>query len=169
MTETMSSSTSMSADISSVKEYMITKFHVSLHEEWLMECVKALREAGGVGGSGIQGGIDDDFLWRVYEQVLNGDLRDSVNGVGDSTRQLREAIRSSLLPPPAVPPKLPAGFKIMVQLDELVDVSTNAQHRAERGASRSQGFGNPGFYGGRCLKLAMTDGWVKDGEVRLDG
>ncbi|GMI46390.1 hypothetical protein TrCOL_g11175 [Triparma columacea] len=146
---------------------MSSKFHVHLSRAWLTSCLQTLPPP--TNPPPAAGSIDEDYMYSVYMQVINSDIRDSVNGRSTTTSQLREAIQTSLSQaqesgqgsPPT--PSVDENFRLMVQVDELVDVSTNAERRAERGASRTQGFSNPGYYNGRCMKIAICDGWVREG------
>ena len=61
----------------------------------------------------------------------------------------------SPLTPLSLPPSLPPSTHTHTQ---SVDVSTNAEHRAQNGSTSSASFTNPGMYSKRCLKMALCDG-----------
>ncbi|GMI24886.1 hypothetical protein TrRE_jg1537, partial [Triparma retinervis] len=149
---------------------MASKFHVQLSEEWLTSCLSSLPSplpSQPAEKDFDDEDLDEEYIYEVYTQILNNDIRDTVNSSTTNTAKLRNAIKKSIQQAGEAGEgsRVTVGedFMMMVQVDELVDVSMNAEHRAERGASRTQGFANPGYYRGRCLKLAMSDGWVKSG------
>ena len=101
----------------------------------------------------------------VYHQLLYSDLRDSVNQnlttspPLSTTSPLRHLLQqSSLSPPSLLPISLPKTHRQLVQVEECVDISQNATHRADHGATSQAAFANPAMYAGRCMKLSLSDG-----------
>ena len=72
------------------------------------------------------------------------------------------------LPPPSsscppTPFSLPPGYKLFLQLDESVDVSSNACVRAAHGSTSNASFANPSHYRNRVLKFCFCDGVTRIG------
>jgi hypothetical protein len=104
----------------------------------------------------------------VYRELVLADLRDVLNADlphPPPPGSLRAKLLQSAQPPAVDPPppvSLPAGFRQLLQLEELVDVSQNASHRAEHGSTSNAAFANPAMYRGRLLKMCISDGFNLD-------
>lgn len=93
----------------------------------------------------------------LLDQILHHDLRDVVrqqqqqmptNDAQEAPVQLREALSAT----PHT--QLPASFRLMLQVEELVDVSRNREARLLQSSTGTKQ---------RCLKAALSDGYYGDG------
>ena len=141
----------------------------------------------------IDRGRDGDDEDAALREILRSDLRDVVRtrrrpgedgGGGDGaaasdledgedspSRLVRCAISASL-PPGAgarrngdAPCKsdLPAGFRLLAQVEECLDVSLNAEARASVGPASPSDPTPVGNQRNRCLKMLLSDGYYGDG------
>ena len=140
---------------------------------WWTDCWTALSLQSSVVGA-------DDVL----QQALYHDLRDVVRTFGEdevpsssdqSTKdshsqqsaqlpslQLRHAIQNSLQATHNFQAVLPADFCLMVQVEEVLDVSANAMTRLQHVHNSNPPTATAHK---RCLKIAYTDGYNADGEA----
>jgi len=130
---------------------------------WLQACRSHLIAQGETGG-------DDDAL---LHQILHSDLRDVVRRSDEDTESsgedaplaLRRAIRQSL-PSANDPPcksTLPEGFVLLVQVEECIDLSLNAESRASVGPAPPSAPTPVGDQRKRCLKMFISDGCYHSG------
>lgn len=111
----------------------------------------------------------------VLEQVLHHDLRDVVRefeGVEAlSTHRpsviLRRAMQESLCAP-IFKSSLPESFRLLVQVEELLDVSKNAEQRLSMGPASASAPTPIGNQNARCLKLFLSDGYYANGSAFQD-
>lgn len=137
---------------------MITGVSPSTH--WLEDCLSALQ---------IQNTDVEVASAAVLEQILHHDLRDVVRTFDEvssssssceaAAQSLRRAIEQSRMGETrrAV---LPATFRLLVQVEELLDVSSNAEIRLAVGPSSTAPLGNQNA---RCLKVCYSDGFCTTG------
>jgi len=136
-------------------------------DHWLTDCWQALSlERNPVAA--------DDVL----EQILHHDLRDVVRTFGSNYHhendslppvQLRNAIRQSQQADHQFKAQLPESFVLLVQIEEVLDVSVNAMTRLEHGPTSANSSPAPaGNQFKRCLKIAYTDGFTASGQSMFD-
>jgi RecQ mediated genome instability protein len=156
--------------IAAVKNRLQSTAGVSPSRQWLEECLSALQ---------ISSSTDlEAAAASVLEQILSHDLRQVVRTTtatatqgsdndddGSCTMQLmlRRAIRQSQTGEnrKAV---LPESFRLLVQLEECLDVSSNAEARMAAVVSGSGGGNGASFGSSRCLKICYADGFYLDGK-----
>jgi RecQ mediated genome instability protein len=159
--------------IAAVKNRLQSTAGVSPSRQWLEECLVALQ---------ISSSTDlEAAAASVLEQLLSHDLRQVVRTTttttttttaqgsdddGSSTTMqlmLRQAIRQSQIGEnrKAV---LPESFRLLVQLEECLDVSSTAEVRMAAVVSGSAGGNGASFSGSRCLKVCYADGFFSDGK-----
>eukprot|EP00978_Attheya_sp_CCMP212_P016966 scaffold44868_cov59-Attheya_sp.AAC.9 len=117
----------------------------------------------------------------ILHEILHSDLRDvvrprerdttttwSINS--DEPHQiLRQAIVTSSNLEASGKAILPPGFKCMVQLEELLDVSVNAETRLSVGPASATSAPTPvGNQRTRCLKMVLSDGYPVDTTCSTD-
>ena len=136
--------------------------------QWLEDCRRYLEEQG-------QSCSEDEIL----HQILNNDLRDVIRrfdavdlypSLENSPPSviLRKAIESSNKDDQNQGFKaiIPASFKCMAQIEELLDVSLNAEERLSLGPASSTSPAPIGNQKKRCLKMLLSDGYFNDGDCR---
>jgi len=144
---------------------------------------------------------------EVWNQILHADLRDVVRGSSHSsatiedddsqvftaTRQLRNAIHqsnesyyanrnnvtTSNLNFQSTKVTLPATFQLLVQIEEIVDVTMNSEQQlaaASGNPSNDTSRQHQQSYGSvsrnskyRCLKMIISDGYHPDGNLLSEG
>ena len=111
-----------------------------MSDDWLTACRIHLRETN-------QPETADSVLY----QVLHSDLRNVVKRDEDDGI-LRRALSQNH-------ENLDASFSLMVQVEELLDVSLNAEARLEVGPASSTAPTPIGNQRMRCLKLYLSDGY----------
>jgi len=164
-----------------VQQQRLTSIGISPSSDWLEACLKYLQQQNQT--------ADED---SILHQILNTDLRDVVRCVGgdvdvefdgdgdgdgdvkveppatDSPSILRDAIIASKKENKresnnSCKSKLPESFRCMVQIEELLDVSMNAEQRLTLGPTSSSSPTPIGNQNKRCLKMLMSDGYSSDG------
>lgn len=130
------------------------------NEEWLKACLEHL---------GNSSSADD-----VLEEVLHTELRLVVRGLtaegavsltSASATLLKDAIAESI--PSSMEgdgqnifkANLPGSFRCLAQIEELLDVSQNAETRLRYGPSNSNDPTPIGNQSSRCLKMLLSDGY----------
>ena len=147
---------------------------------WLDACRSHLRQHS------LQDNEDE-----VLHQILHTDLRnvvrnmrnaDSVSGNAGLPQQpqqqqqpsivLRQAITNSTSTSTSSSTRsssnkvtLPTDFRCMVQIEELLDVSLNAEERLSKGPASNSSPTPIGNQKKRCLKLLLSDGYFEDGSA----
>lgn len=116
----------------------------------------------------------------VLEQILHHDLRDVVRTFdgGDNIHEvhedeeflpsvmLRQALRQSQQAAHNFQAQLPASFALLVQMEEVLDISANAMTRLEYGPTNSNTDPAPvGNSAKRCLKIGYSDGYSVSGHA----
>eukprot|EP00977_Amphora_coffeiformis_P005978 scaffold1271_cov167-Amphora_coffeaeformis.AAC.13 len=150
-----------------VRRDLEQKVGIRPSNHWLTDCWQALSlERNPVAA--------DDVL----QQVLHHDLRDVVRTFeSDNSHeydslpsfQLRHALRQSQQPNHQFKAQLPEGFLLLVQIEEVLDVSVNAMTRLEHGPTSANSSPAPaGNQSKRCLKIAYTDGFTASGQPTFD-
>jgi hypothetical protein len=131
---------------------------------WQSACEAFLRQEQAQGRA-----IEAD---AVMQQILHADLRDVIRPVGNNIpanqspyARLRRAMQQSQPPPnnnsaaSSSKQTLDASFKILVQVEEVLDVSKNAEARLELGPASQNAPTPVGNQRNRLLKLCCTDGF----------
>jgi hypothetical protein len=133
-------------------------------QHWLQDCQTELRMTGAANCTAD----------AVLQQILHHDLRDVVrifpaentNGTtataDDSNHPsvlLRRAVQESLTAQHNYKSQLPASFRLLVQVEELLDVSQNAETRLSVGPASPNAPAATGNQQNRCLKLCLSDGY----------
>ena len=148
-------------------------------KEWLDACTKCLTSQQSPTYSSSDEPCQEE---EILHQILHTDLRNVVRHVPRSDDHttirpeerlqqpnmgLRHAIQTSRTLPPdqmsSAKATLPPSFRCMIQIEEFLDVSTNAHHRLTLGpTSRTAptAIGNQHF---RCLKMVVSDGYYSNG------
>eukprot|EP00804_Cyclotella_cryptica_P030805 CCRYP_015074-RA/>CCRYP_015074-RA protein AED:0.03 eAED:0.03 QI:200/1/1/1/0.25/0.2/5/2491/609 len=136
--------------------------------EWLTQCQTHLRSRGGNNVGNSRSEID-----AIWHQILHTDLRDvcelSDDGVSSSSsiaaaKLLRENVARSLKDG-GNKATLPPDFKMLVQLEEVVDVSLNAEGQLGGGNDNQQHGNNNYRRNGsdqskcRTLKMVLSHGF----------
>jgi hypothetical protein len=126
---------------------------IRVSQDWLAACQVHLQE-------GINDGSNDEDA--VLQQVLYSDLRLVVerrNEHNDTTAPsftLRQAIQQSIMSGKAT---LPENFRLLLQVEEVLDVSVNAEMRLSVGPASRTAPSPVGNQHSRCLKLYVSDGY----------
>ena len=121
--------------------------------EWLTACRSYLSS------------IDNDTPDAVLHQILHSDLRDVIRSSASSVSTtsssssilLRQALEKSLVSLQRHS-QLAADFRLLVQMEELLDVSLNAEHRLSLGPASSHAPSAIGNQATRMLKIYLSDG-----------
>jgi len=140
----------------------LSRLGITPNDEWLNDCRSHIEAIGSSNGNGET--TDDQIL----HEILYTDLRFVVRGLSmDMTETaasalLREVVRASMSENEdgLCKASLPASFRIMVQIEELLDVSINAESRLKYGPSEIH---EPavGMQSSRCLKMIISDGFAE--------
>ena len=118
---------------------------VRVSSQWLTACLAHLRETN-----------EPETADAVLYQVLHSDLRDVVDRNNDNG-----ILRQALSQHHAI---LPENFCLMVQVEELLDVSLNAEARLQVGPASPTAPTPVGNQRMRCLKLYLSDGYKHTGQ-----
>ncbi|GKY96871.1 hypothetical protein MPSEU_000646200 [Mayamaea pseudoterrestris] len=139
-----------------------SKAGVSPSWHFLRDCCDAL---------GHETSSTDDVL----QQILHHDLRDVVrileptqtseNYSNLASVQLRRAVSNSLSASSNYKSMLPESFRLLVQVEELVDMTLAAEARHAGGNRNDSSISNHATVSAtsRCLKLLLSDGYYADG------
>ena len=150
-------------DASIIRQQLLEVAGVSPSSHWFDDCRAALQLSG-------QGHSSDAFL----QQILYHDLRDVVRELAESDHpeyygslsegalDLRQAQAQSMLASNQYKAVLPSSFRLLVQLEEILDVSANAQARYEHGPASNASPTSVGNQQKRCLKIVYSDGYDND-------
>lgn len=150
-------------DTSIIRQQLLEVAGVSPSSHWFDDCRAALQLSG-------QGNSPDAFL----QQIIHHDLRDVVRELTGSGQQenygpfsdaaiaLRQAQTQSMLASNRYKALLPSSFRLLVQLEEILDVSANAQARYEHGPASNASPTPVGNQQKRCLKMVYSDGYDND-------
>ena len=131
-------------------------------ESWQTACARYLQQQDGI--------ITED---AVFQQVLHSDLRDVIRPVASTTTsssspflQLRRAMDASSPAPntnsnssSSSKQTLDASFRLLLQVEEIVDVSKTAEARLSLGGT-SNSRNNHSSNSNRLLKLCCSDGYT---------
>jgi RecQ-mediated genome instability protein 1 len=123
---------------------------VRVSQDWLTACRAHLRETRLA-----------ETADSILHQVLHSDLRDVVSRQDDDG-MLRRALQEEFA-------ELPESFRLMVQVEELLDVSLNAEARLSVGPASPTSPTPVGNQHMRCLKLYFSDGYLLLGGIHLVG
>ena len=151
-----------------IQHHLETTCGILPSTEWLKQCQAHLRSRGS--NNNVNSRSEIDAIWH---QILHSDLRDvcelSDNGgsTADSVaaaKLLRENVARSLTDGENKA-TLPSDFKMLVQLEEVVDVSFNAEGQLGGGNDNSQHGNNNYRRNGsdqnksRTLKMVLSHGF----------
>jgi len=132
-----------------VASQLLEKVGVCPSSHWLEDCTISLG--------------NDASTDAVLQQILHHDLRDVVREFNDASPRnlqavaLHQALNQSLSSDNAV--DLPASFQLLMQVEEFVDVSVNAQLRLAHGPTGRTAPTPVGNQRNRCLKMVVSDGY----------
>ena len=124
-------------------------------EGWLLACQAFLRLT------------NEDTADAVLHQVLHADLRDVVRPLESNSTTIHTASHSPILLRSSLQQSmsdelrkvtLPENFRLLVQVEELLDVSLNAEARYSLGPASATAPTPVGNQRSRLLKLYMADG-----------
>jgi hypothetical protein len=127
----------------------------------------------------------DDYCAAVLHQILHSDLRNVVrhdtensdpssrNETNNHSDLLRNAItesinRASARTQNSTKVSLPPTFRLLVQIEELLDVSLNAEDRLKVGPTTLSSPTPIGNQRHRCLKMVLSDGYPHREEPSLE-
>ena len=155
-----------------LQEALRNKAGVSPSQHWLNDCLEYLQAAT---TNNIHNNIDPSI---VLEQILHHDLRDVVRellsddaspelcAATTSTHQplhpsllLRQALHNSTQSSHQYQATLPSHFRLLVQMEEVLDVSQNAEARYSLGPTSFHDVAPIGNQQHRVLKFALSDGY----------
>ncbi|GAX13666.1 hypothetical protein FisN_14Lh318 [Fistulifera solaris] len=140
-----------------IRQQLLEVAGVSPSSHWLEDCRTALQVSG-------QGTNADSYLY----QILYHDLRDVVRELdqqenygplSEAAIALRQAQAQSMQASHQYKALLSSSFRLLVQLEEILDVSVNAQARYENGPASSASPTPVGNQQKRCLKMVYSDGY----------
>jgi hypothetical protein len=143
-------------DENNVRETLLRMAGVQPSQHWLQDCQTELRMTGAAN-------CTPD---AILQQLLHHDLRDVVrefpapeNDVNHPSVLLRRAVQDSMSAQHNYKSQLPASFRLLVQVEELLDVSQNAETRLSMGPASPNAPAPVGNQQARCLKLCVSDGY----------
>jgi hypothetical protein len=146
----------MTTDMNNVREKLDRIAGVQPSQHWLQDCWAEL------GMTGAANCTAD----AVLQQILHHDLRDVVrefppsqSDVNHPSFLLRRALQDSMSAQHNYKSELPASFRLLVQVEELLDVSKNAETRLSVGPASPNAPAPVGNQQARCLKLCLSDGY----------
>ncbi|GFH56513.1 hypothetical protein CTEN210_12989 [Chaetoceros tenuissimus] len=107
----------------------------------------------------------DDILYQIINHDLRSVIRSSSSSTSNNSNaiELRNVIQNSLQKKAT----LPNSFQHLIQLEEILDVSLNAEMRLSLGPS-SLSSPPVGNQQNRCLKLSFSDGYYSNGSTQDD-
>jgi hypothetical protein len=125
-------------------------------QHWLQDCETELNVTGAANCTAD----------AVLQQILHHDLRDVVRefpateyDANHPSVLLRRAVQDSMSAQHNYKGQLPASFRLLVQVEELLDVSQNAETRLSVGPASPNAPAPVGNQQARCLKLCLSDGY----------
>jgi hypothetical protein len=147
----------MATDMNNVREKLDRIAGVQPSQHWLQDCWAEL------GMTGAANCTAD----AVLQQILHHDLRDvvrefpatSMNDANHPSFLLRRALQDSMSAQHNYKSELPPSFRLLVQVEELLDVSQNAETRLSVGPASPNAPAPVGNQQARCLKLCLSDGY----------
>jgi hypothetical protein len=125
---------------------MQQKAGVSPSNRFLTELLEALPNAS-----------PDVVLQQILHHDLRSVVRDNEREMPLEVNQLRTAVKDSQVAPFIA--HLPESFRLLVQIEELLDVSQNAELRLSLGPTSPSDPSPIGNQQNRCLKLYLCDGY----------
>lgn len=138
----------------SIRAQLLQTAGVNPSEDWITACLTHLRLT------------NTETADAVLHQVLHSDLRDVVRPISSGAAPsdgahavLRSNIHQSQQSE-ARKAVLPASFRLMIQVEELLDVSLNAEKRFSVGPASPSAPTPVGNQSSRLLKLFVADGHV---------
>lgn len=134
--------------------------------DWLSACNEYLREQNQP--------INED---EILQQIMNTDLRNVVRRfdalAGSTGGSVLNSLPSIILrntmklsTESSHKAALPQSFKLIVQIEELLDVSQNAEERLALGPASSSSPTPIGNQSKRLLKMLISDGYFQNGDCR---
>lgn len=144
-------------DVNNVREKLDRIAGVQPSQHWLQDCWTELSMTGAANCTAD----------AVLQQILHHDLRDVVrefppsemNDANHPSVLLRRALQDSMSAQHNYKGQLPASFRLLVQVEELLDVSQNAETRLSVGPASPNAPAAVGNQQARCLKLCLSDGY----------
>jgi len=143
----------------SIHQNLYQRAGVQPSQHWLEDCCNELQLTGN----------EDRIDSAVLQQVLYHDLRDVIcvfEPVSVDPNSPAVLLRRALQESQTSQSKkatLPESFRLMVQVEEFLDVSLNAEARLAVGPASRDAPAAVGNQRNRCLKLAMSDGYTSTG------
>ena len=148
--------------LESIRRSLREKAAVEPSRHWLRDCWTSVQQQGLPNNDSA---LADEILF----QLLHHDLRDVVRVFerSDNHRSmdttapsmlLRQAIAQSQQAP-SYKSDLPATFRLLVQMEEFLDVSQNTTTRLEVGPANASSSAPSGSQTNRCLKVCFSDGY----------
>ena len=151
-------------NLAAIRELLMKIAGVCPSTHWLEDCLVALQLSNTTVPTDLEAASA-----TVLEQILHHDLRDVVrtfcndddssSASCEAAMQLRRAVEQSKTGE-TCKAILPASFRLLVQVEEFLDVSCNAETRLAVGPSSTVPTGNQDA---RCLKLCYADGYCSTG------
>ena len=148
-----------------MEERLAIQVGIKPSSEWLEACRNHLRHQ-------TQSSDNED---EVLHQIINTDLRNVVRRLDHSVTPLspsqgqetpsfllRQAIKNSSNVA-NTRSTLPKSFRCMIQIEELLDVSHNAEERLSLGPASASAPTPIGNQRKRCLKMVLSDGYFENG------
>jgi hypothetical protein len=146
----------MATGANTIREKIERIAGVQPSQHWLQDCETELSVTGAANYTAD----------AVLQQILHHDLRDVVREfpatVYDANHPsvlLRRAVQDSMSAQHNYKSELPASFRLLVQVEELLDVSKNAETRLSVGPASPNAPAPVGNQQARCLKLCLSDGY----------
>jgi hypothetical protein len=146
----------MATGANTIREKIERIAGVQPSQHWLQDCETELSVTGAANYTAD----------AVLQQILHHDLRDVVREfpatVYDANHPsvlLRRAVQDSMSAQHNYKGRLPASFRLLVQVEELLDVSQNAETRLSVGPASPNAPAPVGNQQARCLKLCLSDGY----------
>ena len=146
----------MATDMNNVRDKLDRIAGVQPSQHWLQDC---WAELGMTGAANCKADA-------VLQQILHHDLRDVVrefpalqNDANHPSFLLRRALQDSMSAQHNYKSELPPSFRLLVQVEELLDVSQNAETRLSVGPASPNAPAPVGNQRARCLKLCLSDGY----------
>ena len=149
---------------SSIREKLQQIAGIQPSEHWLEDCLNELRLTSN----------DGDSPDAILQQILHHDLRDVVRFCDDNNSENNNSpaqpLRRAVVDSQSNANKkaiLPNNFRLLVQVEELLDVSVNADVRLSVGPAHPTAPTAVGNQNHRCLKLVYSDGYPASTSLTL--
>jgi hypothetical protein len=176
-------------EMTEIRQQLQQVVGVDPSDHWFDDCYTALCGSGSSSNSSSSND-NSNLVNAIVQQIINHDLRDvvrtsfaqsneNVTSIATSTnnnstvslcaQQLRHAVQMSLLETHHYQAQIPPSFgPFLIQIEELLDISANAETRLLYGPSKSYDPTPVGNQHHRCLKMVATDGYYAHGTSFFD-